>query len=307
MSETVVLTGAAGFIGRAMAYALRSRGAEIIGVDMAPPENAPTASLTHYVQLQLPHRDLEDVLAEHRPSTTVHCAGRASVGLSFTDPGADFHYGTVVTFELLDALRRKAPGCRFIFLSSAAVYGEPNALPVSELEPVKPISPYGFHKRQCELLCEEFARIYGMPTTALRIFSAYGPGLRRQVVWDLCYRVLTEGKLELKGTGTESRDFVHVTDIVQATLAVMDQAEMVGEVYNVASGEEVAIKELAEMLLAALGIEIEPEFDGIVPPGNPLNWRADISKLVSLGFSPNMNLNDGLSGFATWCRSELGA
>ena len=215
--------------------------------------------------------------------------------------------GQVVTFELLDALRRRVPGCRFIFLSSAAVYGEPDSLPVSELEPVKPILPYGFHKRQCELLCEEFASIYGMPTASLRIFSAYGAGLRRQVIWDLCYRVLTEGKLELKGTGTESRDFIHVQDIVQAAIAVLDNAEKVGEVYNVASGEEVAIKELAERLVAALGMDAEPVFDGVVPPGHPRNWRADITKLKRLGFSPKISLEDGLSSFATWCRSEIGA
>ncbi len=307
MSETVLLTGAAGFIGRAMARALASDGKEVIGVDMAPPENAPVASLARYAQLQLPHHGLEELIDEHRPFAAIHCAGRASVPLSFDDPGADFHCGTVVTFELLDALRRRVPGCRFIFLSSAAVYGEPDSLPVSELEPVKPISPYGFHKRQCELLCEEFASIYGMPTSALRIFSAYGPGLRRQVIWDLCYRLLTEGKLELKGTGAESRDFVHVKDIVRAAIAVLDNAEMVGEVYNVARGEEVAIRELAERLVAALGIEAEPVFDGVVPPGNPGNWRADITKLERLGFSPIISLEDGLSSFATWCRSEIGA
>ncbi len=305
MTETVLLTGAAGFIGRAMARALRSEGKHVIGIDMAPPENAPTASLTRYVQMRLPDRDLEDVLTEHRPQSAIHCAGRASVGLSFDDPSADFHCGTVVTFELLDALRRRAPGCQFIFLSSAAVYGEPNTLPVSELEPTKPISPYGFHKRQCELLCEEFASIYAMPTTALRIFSAYGPGLRRQVIWDLCYRILTEGKLLLKGTGEESRDFIYVKDIVRATRAVLNKAAMAGEVYNVASGVEIAIKDLAAKIVTALGAESEPEFDGVVPTGNPRNWRADISKLENLGFTPETSLENGLAGFATWCRSEL--
>jgi UDP-glucose 4-epimerase len=307
MSETVVLTGAAGFIGRVMARALRSDGRDVIGIDMAPPENAPNASLTRYVQMRLPSRELEAVLSEHQPSATIHCAGRASVGLSFDDPGADFHCGTVVTFELLDALRRYAPGCRFIFLSSAAVYGEPHTLPVTEAEPVKPISPYGFHKRQCELLCEEFASIYGLSTSVVRIFSAYGPGLRRQVVWDLCYRVLTERKLLLRGTGEESRDFIHVKDIVRATMMILNQAEMTGEAYNVASGVEMTIKDLAAKIVTALGVELEPEFDGVVPAGNPLNWRADISKLEGLGFAPETSLESGLAGVANWCRSEIDA
>lgn len=306
MAETVLLTGAAGFIGRALTRALASAGNDVIGIDMAPPENAPTTSLTRYVQMRLPDPELDDVLAEYRPASAIHCAGRASVGLSFDDPSADFHCGTVVTFELLDALRRRAPRCRVVFLSSAAVYGDPDSLPVTELDPVKPISPYGYHKRQCELACEEFTSIYGLPTSVLRIFSAYGPGLRRQVVWDLCYRLLTEGKLVLKGTGEESRDFVHVKDIVRAATAVLDGAQMVGEVYNVASGVEITIKELASRVAAALEIDAEPEFDGVVPAGNPRNWRADISKLKGLGFAAETSLDAGLSSVATWCRSEIG-
>ena len=307
MTETVLLTGAAGFIGRAMARVLRSRDKHVIGVDMAPPENAPSASLTRYIQMRLPHPDLDTVLAETRPDAVIHCAGRASVGLSFDEPRADFHCGTVVTFELLDALRRLAPGCRFLFLSSAAVYGEPDALPVSELSPIAPMSPYGFHKRQCELLCEEFASIYSLPTSVLRLFSAYGPGLRRQVVWDLCYRILTEDKLVLKGTGEESRDFIHVRDIVRATTLVLGQAASPGEVYNVASGVETSIKDLASKIIAALGVDLEPEFDGVVQTGNPLNWRADISRLERLGFAPETSIESGLAGFASWCRSELDA
>ena len=307
MSDTVLLTGAAGFIGRAMARALAQTGANVVGVDMAPEENAPTENLARYVQLQLPHDGLDPILESESPDACVHCAGRASVPLSFDDPRNDFRSATLLTFELLESLRRRAPDCRFVFLSSAAVYGEPNALPVNEDERVKPISPYGFHKRQCELLCEEYASIYGLPTCILRIFSAYGPGLRRQVIWDLCYRVLTEKRLSIHGTGSESRDFIHVKDIVRAATLVLDKSEMAGEVYNVASGREVTLRELADKLAGLFELRNGPEFDGVVPEGNPLNWRADISKLEALGFAPKTDFDEGLSGFATWCRSEIGS
>src|SRR5438552_189686 len=77
------------------------------------------------------------------------------------------------------------------------------------------LSPYGYHKRQAELICEEFSRVYALPTAVARIFSAYGPGLRRQVVWDICEKALATGKLELRGTGAESRDFIHAADIAR--------------------------------------------------------------------------------------------
>lgn len=305
MRQTVILTGAAGFIGRHMARALEASGWRVVGVDMAPSENAPTGTLARYVQCHLPDPGFEALLEAERPDAMVHCAGRASVGMSFEDPAADFRAGTVLTFELLDALRKHAPNCRFLFLSSAAVYGDPETLPVGETARVKPISPYGFHKRHGELLCEEFSSLYGIPTSCLRIFSAYGPGLRRQVIWDLCHQAVTRGTLVLKGTGGESRDFIHVRDVVSAARLVLQKAEMRGEVYNVASGEEVTIRELASGLARALELDVEPEFDGVVPVGNPLNWRADISKLRALGFSPSWNLERGLHASATWCRAEL--
>jgi UDP-glucose 4-epimerase len=221
------------------------------------------------------------------------------------DPAADFQGNAVLTFELLEALRTTAPGCRFLLLSSAAVYGDPAQLPVSEDHPLRPLSPYGYHKRQAELLCEEFSRIYALPTASVRIFSAYGPGLRRQVVWDICEKVLTTGRLVLRGTGGESRDFIHAADIARALRLLADSAPCTGEIYNLASGRETTITELATLLLAALGVEARPEFDQLATTGNPLNWRADISKISALGFQPTVTLEQGLRATATWSASEL--
>ena len=92
------------------------------------------------------------MLQEESPHVLVHCAGRASVGISFEDPLADFHGNSVLTYSILDSLRLHAPACRFINLSSAAVYGNPSALPVTEDTAIAPISPYGFHKLQTEFV-----------------------------------------------------------------------------------------------------------------------------------------------------------
>jgi UDP-glucose 4-epimerase len=211
----------------------------------------------------------------------------------------------LLTFELLDALRQHAPRCRFILLSSAAVYGNPATLPIAETHAVQPLSPYGWHKRQSELVVEEFARIYGQPALAVRIFSAYGPGLRRQVVWDICERALAAGRLTLRGTGDESRDFIHAADVARALALLAMRAPAEGEIYNLGAGRETTIRELATMLLTNFGNTIQPEFDGHATPGDPRNWRADITRLASLGYAPATTLEDGLRSVATWCLAEL--
>jgi UDP-glucose 4-epimerase len=176
---------------------------------------------------------------------------------------------------------------------------------VSETQPPAPLSPYGFHKWQSEQLCLEFAKVYGLPTASLRIFSAYGPGLRRQVLWDICQKVITQNSLTLQGTGKESRDFIHALDIARALGVVATSAPMQGEVYNLGSGQEIAIGQLANMVLEALDADCSPEFDGVVPAGTPLNWQADVSKLQALGFSASVPLERGVKTFANWCRAEL--
>ncbi len=303
--KSVLLTGVAGFLGRYIARHFARAGWRVLGVDVVPPENAPIEPGMQYLRLSLPSPELAGLLSRERPALCIHCAGRASVPLSMEDPRADFFDNTVLTFELLEALRRHAPQCRFILLSSAAVYGNPRTLPVSENTHVAPLSPYGFHKRQCELLCQEFARIYALPALSVRIFSAYGAGLRRQVVWDICAKILGTGSLKLSGTGRESRDFIHAADVARALELLADRAPAQGEVYNLASGVEVTIAELATQLIAALGADCATEFDGTTRPGDPLNWRADLAKIAALGFAPQVSLAAGLRGVADWSRAEL--
>ena len=303
--RTVLITGVAGFIGRFVARHFSEQAWSVVGVDQVPPENAPLQNLSAYHSLRLPDKRLTSLLQHSFPRVCIHCAGRASVGRSVEDPASDFYDGSVITFELLNALRLYAPGCRFILLSSAAVYGNPRSLPVNEDEPTLPISPYGFHKLQCELLSLEFARVYGLATASVRVFSAYGAGLRRQVIWDICEKIAKWKSLELQGTGKETRDFVHAADVTRALALIAETAPMEGEAYNIGSGKQVSITELANMIREMLGFKDQPCFDGIVPRGNPLHWQADITRIKSLGFSPQIELEEGIQSFVNWCREEL--
>lgn len=299
----LLLTGASGFLGRWIAKAAIEAGVAVHGVDMVAPENAP--ALTSYTRLMLPNESLRDLVAHTRPTLCVHCAGRASVALSAEEPTADYQAGPGVTFHLLEILRTTAPKCRLIFISSAAVYGNPTRLPVAETESPSPLSPYGFHKWQCEILCREYAEVFNLRTLSLRIFSAYGPGLRRQVLWDICRKIISGEPLALRGTGVESRDFIHTMDMAAAVMLVASRGNFTGEVYNLASGEEVSIRDLAVGISTHLGSNISPVFDGQRAVGDPLNWRADVSKLRDLGFLTRVALADGVKSYAHWAAAEL--
>ena len=303
--NTVIITGVAGFLGRYIARQFAAEKWSVIGVDHHANENAPLRSLSSYHAMELPSTAFGTLLEQVKPTLCIHCAGRASVPQSVVNPAADFAANGSLTFDLLDTLRIHAPSCRFIFLSSAAVYGNPVRLPITEDDPVAPVSPYGFHKAMSEQLIKEFCMVYGLRGASLRIFSAYGPGLRRQVLWDFCYKALIEKRIVLQGTGNETRDFIHAIDVAMATLAVAKGAPMTGEVYNVASGQEITIHALADQVLRPLRTGLVPEIDGIVPVGTPRNWRADISRLSTLGYEPSVRLETGVERFALWASAEL--
>ena len=124
-------------------------------------------------------------------------------------------------------------------------------------------------------------------------------------MWDICHKAIIQKSVMLQGTGQESRDFIHAVDIAKALFLIATTAPMIGESYNIATEREVTISELASHVLDSLDYEELPKFDGTVPVGNPLNWRADISKLRSLGFSPTVSLEKGVNTFSNWCRAEL--
>ena len=303
--KRLLITGAAGFLGRSCARYFSQKDWEIYGLDRVAPENASMADLKDYATLGLPNLRLEELLTTWKPDACIHAAGRASVPQSMTDPASDFGDGPVLTFTVLDALRRCTPECAFVLLSSAAVYGDPPILPVNEDQAPHPISVYGYHKWQSEIVCQEFASLYGLRTSSARLFSAYGPGLRRQVMWDITNTALTQTTVTLQGDGTESRDFLNVLDIAHALECILSRAPMHGEVINVASGQETLIADLARLIVKNIDHPVALKFSGQLPLGTPMNWRADTSKISSLGFVPGITLQAGVAAFVEWCKREV--
>lgn len=304
MSHCTMVTGAGGFLGSHVAEHLSSSGHDIVALGrfsgVAP--LGLSSGAAKLVGMTLPDRRFVDAVRTYRPTLLVHCAGTASVPDSVAEPYVDFQRTVDVCAFVIETLRTQAPGCHFVYLSSAAVYGNPEIQPITEDTPTKPVSPYGYHKMLCELLTREASELQGMLTSVIRIFSAYGSGQQKQVVFDLFRRfsAVGESKVGILGTGDETRDFIHAVDVARC-VEIISQKRAAG-IFNVASGESTSIRRLAELLKQALHSPKELVFSGQRRVGDPVQWRADISKLAQLGYAPSISLQEGLHRFVS---SEL--
>jgi UDP-glucose 4-epimerase len=290
----VLVIGSTGFIGGAIEAAARNAHHSVIGIGRSNP--VPGHSKGTYYGVDLSTADLSDIVLRHVPDVVVYAAGTASVQNSVLHPLLDFENSVTVWARTLDAIRRSGIPATTIFLSSAAVYGNPETLPVSEEAEVKPISPYGFHKAACELLGKEFAACYGLEIISCRLFSVFGASQRRLLVWELFKQFCDESnEVWLRGTGNETRDFLASEDVANAVLAIAETrrssqkpADDKFSVVNIGSGLETSVMQIALELRDILGSSHQIRARGIVQPGDPERWQADINELrrVAPGWNP---------------------
>ena len=306
--RSILITGAAGFLGSHAAEYFRNAGWEVVCVDRKNPTESkqpPGDESSRYLQNDL--TSVESVIAvldRHRPKVCIHFAGAASVLASFEDPLADFTAQTLPLMGILEAIRLSGIQTRVLLPSSAAVYGNPEAFPVSEQERIKPISPYGFHKYHQEMLLSQYQSLYGLDVCRARIFSTFGPGLTRLAVWDIARRAL-KGDYSIYGSGEQTRDYLFVTDVASALLCIVEKASFSGEAINVGSGEETPIIKLAEKIYSELGIDVKPRLQHEQEiTGNPMRWRADVSRLCALGFEREVSLDAGIRSTVEWIKAN---
>jgi UDP-glucose 4-epimerase len=308
-SQFVLITGISGFLGTALLKACQRAGYDVGGIDMSPCRERD--ELVAFHQARLEDCDLREATAGRQPDIIFHLAGGASVPASVSDPLNDFTALLPGTARLCREMRAYCPNARLVLFSSAAAYGNPGRLPVREDAPLLPISPYGAHKHLAETLVGHYSRLWCFPLTILRIFSAYGAGLRKQVFWDVGWRALEAVRdghcsLTLYGTGTETRDFIHAEDVASAAVhlaSLTDSSDP--HVVNLASGAETKIADAVSMLVNAMGLPLELRFEGQLRHGDPQNWCADVSRLKGAGFIPAISLSQGLEAYASWIGAVL--
>lgn len=300
MGRKVLVTGASGFIGRKIALYFKKQGYDVLGWDRSYLDGEYSVIAVDMCDVQ----EVQDRMKELLPDIIIHCAGSADVRKSIQNPKLDFEGNVSVTHNLLFSMHwLDMKSTRLVFLSSAGVYGNPTSLPITEEMPANPLSPYAVHKVMCEDLCNYFIKNYKMDIKVARIFSAYGAGLRKQVFWDMYNKISNTGKLSMFGTGKESRDYIHVDDVVQSLylLATKNSEEIV---YNVANGEEVTIWQAAEIFATCAKVnKSKIEFNGVVREGDPINWRADISRIKRLGYQKTVDIVNGIGDYVLWAKN----
>jgi UDP-glucose 4-epimerase len=295
----ILVLGSEGFIGSHLVEYFR-RQHEVSGAGLVPEPSQPY----RYFQVTAANPDWLSIFQSQAFDVCINAAGSASVPYSMQHPGIDFEYNVLHTKQVLETIRLHSPACRYLHISSAAVYGSPRSLPVKEDHHIQPLSPYGWHKYMAENLCREYTYIYNVPTAMVRPFSVFGPGLRKQLFWDL-YQKSKSGnkKIELWGTGNESRDFIYISDLCLSFDLIIQHSSFQAGIYNIASGVETTVKEAAGLLFAELDKSIEITFNNHVREGDPLNWKADISGITRYGFAPKMSFAQGIKNLGQWLRS----
>jgi nucleoside-diphosphate-sugar epimerase len=306
--KKVLVTGGAGFIGSHLVRRLHTLNAETVVVDPFPVGIALDSQVRETVQF------ITLFLGEYisHPSTDLsafefvfHLAGNALPVLSVEKPAMDFEQNVVSTFRLLDALRTASKPPVLINMSSAAVYGNPAAIPVREGDLTIPLSPYGVSKLTGERYATVFSSLYNLRTVNVRPFSVYGPGLRKQVVYDTLKKLRNDPtRLEMFGDGQQLRDFIYVSDLVDALLLIATKAPAQGEAYNVASGTSKTISEVVDAICWQQKVMPIRCYSGKTRLGEPERWEVNTERLNSLGFSAKVTLEDGLRETGEWFKNQ---
>jgi len=254
----IIVTGAAGYIGGQVSIALRDAGHQVIGIDLVPAPAHLVTQFTRFHQTDFASDTALQTILEHRPDAIIHCAGTSLVGPSIDNPQEYYNNNVVKTLKLLDLVVNKLSSTRFIFSSSAAVYGVPFMTPCHEVDPCEPISPYGESKLMIEQAMASYHRAYDLNYVAFRYFNACGADSTRRHVQapgatHIIARVLESIKNNKEFTlngidyqtrdGTCIRDYIHVEDIARAHVLALD-SKIPSGVYNLGSNTGVSNREI---------------------------------------------------------------
>ncbi|NKQ38774.1 MAG: NAD-dependent epimerase/dehydratase family protein [Methanosarcinales archaeon] len=296
--DKILITGGLGQVGSYIAENLMENNEVVLLDNMSSFTWKKVPSDVEVIKKDVLDVDIMDIV--DGCDVVIHLAAQISVGKSMENPMFDAQNNLIGTLNMLEAARY-ADVNRFIYFSSAAVYGNTEYLPVDELHPLNPLSPYGASKLSGEIYSKMYHRQFGLPVVCLRPFNIYSPRQDSSnpysgVISIFIEKVKNNEYLPIFGSGSQTRDFVSVHDVVDMVLLAMEQDSAIGGVFNVGTGQKISVQKLAEMILNIHdnggGIEYLPSRMGDI-----MDSYADISKAKSIGYVPKISIEMGLRKF----------
>jgi UDP-glucuronate 4-epimerase len=323
--QTILVTGAAGFIGFHVARRLLAEGRDVVGLDSLNTYYDPALkqarlnilrenSRFSFVKADLADRpSMAALFAKHRFPVVVHLAAQAGVRHSIDHPHAYADANLQGFLNVLEGCRHNA--CRhLVYASSSSVYGANAKLPFSVDDKTdSPVSLYAATKKANEVMAHSYSHLYRLPVTGLRFFTIYGPWGRPDMAIFLFTRAIIEGKpIKLFNHGKMRRDFTHIDDVSRVVLRLVDQVPADGggvggapaRIYNVGNHHPEELTYVVELLEKALG---RAAVKDMLPmqPGDVTETFADVGDLMrDVGFRPQTSIEDGISGFVAWYRDH---
>ncbi|MCL2100841.1 MAG: NAD-dependent epimerase/dehydratase family protein [Fibromonadales bacterium] len=310
----ILVTGAAGFIGNAVAIALLQRGDTVIGID----------NMNDYYSVELKNarlkriclnQDFQDfrifkidvcdksklieVFDDNKIDAVVHLAAQAGVRYSLENPQAYIDSNIVGTLNIFECCRNFGVK-NIVYASSSSVYGDNAKIPFSTDDRTdNPVSLYAATKKSCELMAHTYSHLFDLNMAGLRYFTVYGPWGRPDMAPILFAKNILEGKpIKVFNNGNMKRDFTYIDDIVNGTIAVLDWGGR--GIFNIGRGEPVDLMRFIEILECELGKPAIKEFLPMQPGDVPVTWADTIALEKATGYCPKISLEEGIKHFARW-------
>ncbi len=303
-NKRIAITGGTGFIGSHLIEKILEQQPSAIRVISA---GSGTERLkNHLTELEVKvHKNAREYIrhiVDFKPDYLFILGGNSDPRLSVTNPRLDLEYNLLYNFKLLQRLSRKPSNIKIIYISSVAVYANDTKPLNEELSLASPKSPYGINKLAMEGYIRFFAETYKIAGFSVRLSATYGPGLKKQVVFDFIQKLMKDPtQLSILGDGSEIRDFCYVDDQVNGLLLLAKKAPYKGEVYNLGSGEGISVADLAKKIINFMGLKPKIIFEKTKQEKHHGHtWVLDITKARELGHQPQTSIDSGLEQTIKW-------
>lgn len=292
----VLITGGAGFIGSHIANLLIKKNYDVVILDnLSHGKLENIDSKAKFYKVDIRSKEIADIFSKERPHYVIHEAAQINVNTSIENPIEDAEINILGTINLLEACKKYSVK-KVIFPASAAIFGEPEYLPIDEKHPLKMISPYGVTKHTVEHYLYMYYKLYGIEYVSLRCSNVYGPRQDTSgeggVISIFCNKIINNERPIIYGNGEQVRDYIYIEDLVRANLMVLEK-NIIG-IYNLCTNTKTTVNSLVDIINKYLGKNTEPIYEDF-RVGDITESRMSYDKIYNeIGWKPLYDINEGI-------------